>query len=71
MTNPENHHLQLEVNRLTTVLDEHERHVEHLLDVVRAAHRLYDALTGPVVEMNGEVAAATRNLGNALKAAHQ
>ena len=64
-------HLQLEIQRLTTVLDAAERHLDHIIDIVRAAEQLYNALTGPIVEMNGPVAAATRNLGDALKAAHR
>ena len=31
MTDPDTHHLQLELQRLTTVLDAHERHLEHII----------------------------------------
>lgn len=71
MTSSEFHHLQLEVDRLTTVLDAAERHLDHIIDIVRAAERLYEVLTGPVVIINDTIETATRNLGDALKAAHR
>lgn len=78
-------HVQIELQRLTNTLteqteelgylkaalDAHERHLEHLIDVVRAAERLYEVLTGPVVIINDTIETATRNLGDALKALHQ
>lgn len=68
MTDPDTHHLQLELQRLTTVLDAQERHLEHIIDVVRAAERLYDTIHGTTP---GNLIAAINNLGDALKAIHQ
>lgn len=61
-------HLQLEIQRLTTVLDAQQRHLDHIIDVVRAAERLYDTIHG---NTPGNLIAAINNLGEALKAAHQ
>lgn len=68
MTDPENHHLQLEIQRLTTVLDAHERHLDHIIEIVRAAEYLYRTIQG---DTGTNLIAAINNLGEALKAAHQ
>ena len=66
-----NDHLQLEVDRLTTVLDKTTRLLESYRDVTRAAQLLYDRLRYAGLPHRSEddpVAAAIRNLGEALKA---
>jgi len=68
------HHLQLEVDRLTTVLDKTERLVEFYKDVARAAQLLVDRLRYANIPHTSEddpVAAAIRNLNEALRDLYQ
>lgn len=67
----DHHHLQLENDRLTTVLDKTTRLLESYRDVTRVAQLLYDRLRYAGLPHRSEddpVAAAIRNLGEALKA---
>lgn len=66
----DHHHLQLEVDRLVTVLDKTDRLLESYRDVTRAAQLLYDRLTYAGLPHRSEddpVAVAIRNLGAALR----
>ena len=70
----DHHHLQLENDRLTTVLDKTERLVEFYKDVARAAQLLVDRLHYAGIPHRSEddpVAAAIRNLNEALRDLYQ
>ena len=70
----DHHHLQLEVDRLTTVLDKTERLVDGYRDIARAAQLLIDRLRYaniPHASEDDPVAAAIRNLNGALRDFYQ
>ena len=65
------HHLQLQIQRLETVLDQVIRRWERTADIARAAEHLYRIIQEKAsYTSGGTFAAAVENLGHALRNAH-
>lgn len=65
--------MEEELHLLWAALDAQTRHLEHIIEVVRAAERLFFTLTENTETLTAptEEGRALRNLGEAMKAAYQ
>ena len=66
------HHLQLEIQRLETALDKMTRRWEAEADISRAAEHLYRVIIqkSPTITSGGLFGSAVENLAQALRNAH-